>query len=69
MSTVQPPPVEYLTPQEAAAELGFVAETVTKWFDEGLLTGIRSPGGHRRIERASVEALKVSMKAPLPPKA
>lgn len=42
---------------QTAAQLGCSAETVRNLFDSGQLTGTRTPGGHRRIDPASVHRL------------
>jgi excisionase family DNA binding protein len=42
---------------EAAAELGVSPATVRRACDAGVLTCRRSPGGHRRFERAALEGL------------
>ena len=48
----------YIRPGEAADQLGVSVDSVSRFFDEGLLAGIKTPGGQRRIERESLEALK-----------
>ena len=48
----------YVRPGQAADQLGVTVDSVSRFFDEGLLTGIKTPGGQRRIERESLEALK-----------
>lgn len=48
----------YIRPGQAADQLGVTVDSVSRFFDEGLLTGIKTPGGQRRIERESLEALK-----------
>lgn len=45
-----------LSVAEAAAELGVSASTIRRATDTGLLRCRRSPGGHRRFERAVLEA-------------
>lgn len=45
-----------LTTFEAAKELGVAFSTVNYWVDSGMLRGFRTPGGHRRIPRASLDA-------------
>lgn len=42
---------------EAAQQLGTSVQTVQRWMDRGYLRGWRTPGGHRRVEVASVRAL------------
>jgi MerR family transcriptional regulator, light-induced transcriptional regulator len=51
---------ELLTTQQAAALLGVGASSVKRWADQGLLTCVRTPGGHRRIPRAALETRQVS---------
>ncbi len=47
---------ELLTPGEVATLFGVGLSTVQRWADAGTLEFIRTPGGHRRYKRASVEA-------------
>ena len=42
---------------EAAKLLGTSVQTVQRWMDLGHLRGWRTPGGHRRIDGASVDRL------------
>lgn len=50
---------------EAAQQLGTSVQTVQRWMDRGYLRGWRTPGGHRRVEVASVrELLERSRAAP-----
>jgi excisionase family DNA binding protein len=42
---------------KAAELLGVSVQTVQRWMDRGHLRGWRTPGGHRRVEVASVERL------------
>jgi excisionase family DNA binding protein len=44
-----------LSTDEAARLLGVGATAVKRWADQGLLTCLRTPGGHRRFARAAVE--------------
>lgn len=48
----------WLTTGEAALTLGVSIDTVKRYLATGRLEGITLPSGHRRITRASVEALK-----------
>lgn len=50
------PMTDYLKPGEAAQLLGVSRETMRRYIDLGLLEGIKTPGGQRRIDRASVES-------------
>jgi excisionase family DNA binding protein len=44
-----------LTTAEAAQLAGVATTTVKRWADQGLLPFERTPGGHRRFERAAIE--------------
>jgi len=46
-----------LTTAQAAARLGVAPNSVILWADAGLLHSWRTPGGHRRISEASVQAM------------
>ena len=50
-------PTPTLTTAQAAARLGVAPNSVIVWADAGLLESWRTPGGHRRISAASVEAM------------
>ena len=43
---------------EAALALGVSVETVRRYLDQGILEGCFLPSGHRRITRASVDAIR-----------
>ena len=45
---------DYLSPSEAADEIGVSVETVRRWIDAGHLEAWRTPGGHRKIERTAL---------------
>jgi excisionase family DNA binding protein len=47
---------EWLTLGQAAAFLGAAQSTVRKWADAGRLPAFYTPGGHRRFQRADLEA-------------
>jgi len=47
---------EWLTLGQAAAFLGAAQSTVRKWADGGRLPAFYTPGGHRRFQRADLEA-------------
>ena len=49
--------MEYLTTKEAADLLGVSESTVRRLCSQKKLTAWRTPGGHRRIAKESVEAL------------
>jgi len=46
---------QYLTSREAAEQLGVSLRTVQLWVESGVLRAWKTVGGHRRIERQSVE--------------
>ena len=48
---------EYLTTFEAARILSVTPDAVLKWIKSGILEARRTPGGHHRIARESVESL------------
>lgn len=48
---------DILTTAQAAARLGVAPNSVMAWADSGLLRAWRTPGGHRRISAASVQAM------------
>jgi len=48
---------DYIKPGEAAELLGVSRDTIRRYIDLGLLEGIKTPGGQRRIDRDSVESI------------
>lgn len=48
---------DYILPGEAADLLGVTRDTIRRYVDTGLLEGIKTPGGQRRIDRQSVEQI------------
>ena len=46
-----------LTPAEAGALLRVDPSTVSRWHRQGLIPGLRTPGGHRRFRESDVRAL------------
>jgi excisionase family DNA binding protein len=60
--TVRPeqtePDDELLTPAEVARLFRVSPKTVTRWADEGLLSCVRTLGGHRRFPAGAVRALR-----------
>lgn len=48
---------EYITTGEAARMMGVTRESIRRYSDAGLLRSIRTPGGQRRIDRASVDRI------------
>jgi len=60
---------EVLGTQEAARRLGVSVRTVQLWVENGTLDAWKTPGGHRRILRSSVEAaLRSRVQATVPVK-
>jgi excisionase family DNA binding protein len=55
----------FCTTREAAILLGVSVGTAQLWVDNGLLTAWKTPGGHRRVTRESIDKL-LHMKAALP---
>jgi excisionase family DNA binding protein len=52
-----PPEESLLTPREVAEMLGVRVTTVGRWARTGILKPVtRTPGGHRRYDRADVQA-------------
>ncbi|MCX7892855.1 MAG: response regulator [Burkholderiales bacterium] len=51
------PHAEFCTTREAARLLGVAPRTVQLWTERGVLRAWKTPGGHRRIARASVDRL------------
>ena len=49
-------PVEWLSLQQASALLGVHPATLRAWSDRGHIASRRTPGGHRRLSRADLEA-------------
>ncbi len=47
---------EYLTSSEAARLIGIHPNTLRGYADQNLVPHMRLPGGHRRFQRADVEA-------------
>ena len=56
----------FCTTREAARMLGISLSTAQLWVDSGLLQGWKTDGGHRRIERASIERLLAGSPAATP---
>ena len=49
--------LDLMTTSDVARELGVTIRTVQLWEGQGLLEGWKTPGGHRRITRASFNRL------------
>ena len=47
---------EYIRPGEAAELLGVSTDAIRRYSDAGSIAAIVTPGGHRRIDRESVDA-------------
>lgn len=61
-----PGPLPLLKPREAAAILGISYPTVKQWILSGKLPTVQTPGGHHRIEHASLQPfLKVDATRPV----
>jgi excisionase family DNA binding protein len=52
-----------LTPGEVAAIFRVSPQTVARWGESGLLTTLRTPGGHRRYPATEVESLLANGRA------
>lgn len=48
---------EYIKPGEAARIMGVSRDSIRRYVDLGLLAGIKTPGGQRRIDRDSVDSV------------
>lgn len=58
---------EYLTTFEAAKIMSVTPDAVLKWIKSGILEARRTPGGHHRIARKSIENLLTENKKNHPP--
>ena len=45
-----------LTPSEVALLFGVDPKTIARWSRAGLLSAVRTPGGHRRFRESEVRA-------------
>jgi excisionase family DNA binding protein len=52
---------EYMTPAEVARLLHVSPKTVVRWTNAGHIPAIVTLGGHRRFQRADIEALAAKM--------
>jgi excisionase family DNA binding protein len=50
------PEPDWLTLGQAARFLGVAQSTIRKWSDQGRVPAFYTPGGHRRFQRADLEA-------------
>jgi len=48
---------EYIKPGEAARIMGVSRDSIRRYVDLGLIRGIKTPGGQRRIDRDSVNSV------------
>ena len=51
---------ELLSVGESAALIGVHVDTLKRWEQDGRITALRTPSGHRRFRRSDVEALLTS---------
>ncbi len=58
MSSNDPQQKPFLTTQQTARLLGVSVRTVQLWVESGVLHAWKTAGGHRRVARASVDALR-----------
>jgi excisionase family DNA binding protein len=58
MTTRSPVAEPLLTPAEVAALFRVEPKTVTRWAKAGMLSSIRTLGGHRRYRESEVTALR-----------
>lgn len=54
-------PKATLSIQEAASFLGLSTKTLRRWEASGVLTAVRTPGGHRRYNKENLERVKASL--------
>src|ERR1700680_427588 len=52
---------------EAAHELGVHDNTVRNWIEKGILKAVRLPSGHRRLDAAEVENVRLGIMGNLAP--
>jgi excisionase family DNA binding protein len=48
---------DFIKPGKAAEMLGVSRDSIRRYVDSGLIEGIKTPGGQRRIDQASVESV------------
>lgn len=53
----KPAPPALLTPGEAAARLSVSTRTLSRWADEGYISVVVLPSGHRRFRPEDIAAL------------
>lgn len=49
---------DYVSAGQAARILGVSTDTIGRYLEAGVIEGHRTPGGHARLLRASVEAVR-----------
>jgi excisionase family DNA binding protein len=54
--------LDLMTTNDVAKELGVTIRTAQLWVEQGALEGWKTPGGHRRITRASFNKMSASRK-------
>ena len=57
MTSIMTTMSELIRPAEAARQLGVSRDSIRRYIDSGLLTGVKTPGGQRRIDQASVDSV------------
>lgn len=50
------PPPRLLSPEQVGKIYGVDSKTVSRWADEGRISYLRTPGGHRRFFEADILA-------------
>lgn len=55
---------ETLSPKELSEVIGLSESTLKRWVDSGVVSAVKTPGGHRRIPRA--EAIRLIRESNLP---
>jgi excisionase family DNA binding protein len=58
---------EALSTAEAARLIGVAVQSMINWINQGQIKAYRTPGGHRRIERADLVAFLKTHQMPVPP--
>ncbi|MSQ55030.1 MAG: response regulator [Betaproteobacteria bacterium] len=64
MDHVEAATPEFLTTREAAQRLGVALRTAQLWVESGALPAWKTVGGHRRIPRTAVEAMRSEQRGP-----
>ena len=57
MTSMPTPDEDSLTTRQADLSLGVSVRTVQLWVERGSLSAWKTPGGHRRVSRESVEQM------------